>query len=70
MKRVLIILALCLGASSCGVGEMGAAAAAGGATKAEEAQRMTEQEALVRERLDAAAAEAARQREAAEAAAQ
>jgi hypothetical protein len=70
MKRMLVIVALALATTACGVGEMGAAAAAGGATKAEEAKRMTEQEALVRERLDAAAADAAKQREAIEAATQ
>ena len=42
MKRVALILALSLASSSCGVAEMGAAAAAGGAAKAEEAKRYME----------------------------
>jgi len=70
MKRLLIVLTLALASSSCGVAEMGAAAAAGGAAKAEEATRVTEQEARVLEGLDPAAADAAKQREAVEAASQ
>jgi hypothetical protein len=70
MKRMLIVMMLALATAGCGVGELGAAAAAGGASKAEEVKRMKEQEALVRERLDAAAADAAKQREAIEAATQ
>lgn len=70
MKRAFIVLALALASSSCGLGEMGAAAAAGGAAKAEEAKRVTEQEARVLEGLDAAAADSAQRREAIEAATQ
>ena len=65
MARSLVLLALILSLTGCGIAETGAAA---GASKAEEARQGLRTEARVREQLDAAAKQAADQRNAAEAA--
>ena len=70
MARSLVLLALVVSLTGCGVAETGAAAAAGGVSKAEEVRQGLQTEARVREQLDAAANQAADQRNAAEAAAQ
>jgi hypothetical protein len=70
MARSLVLLSLVLSLTGCGVAETGAAAAAAGVSKAEEARQGLKTEARVREQLDAAAKQAAEQRNAAEAAAQ
>jgi hypothetical protein len=57
------VLTAAISASACGVGELGASAAAGGASRAEEAKQAHDIQDEVRERLDAAAAESARRRE-------
>jgi hypothetical protein len=70
MARSLVLLALVLSLTGCGVAETGAAAAAAGASKAEEVRQGLQTEARVREQLDAAAKHAADQRNAAETASQ
>jgi hypothetical protein len=70
MARSLVLLALILSLTGCGVAETGAAAAAGGVSQAEEVRQGLRTEARVREQLDAAAKQAADQRNAAEAASQ
>ena len=67
-----VALALVLGAplTGCGVAETGAAAAAAGASKAEELRRAKETEAQVKQQIDAAYQQAAQQRRAGEAASQ
>ena len=67
MARSLVLLALVVWLTGCGVAETGAAAAAGGVSKAEEVRQGLQTEARVREQLDAAAKQAADQRNAAEA---
>ena len=70
MVRSLAFLSLILSLAGCGVAETGAAAAAAGASKAEELRQGLQTEARVREQLDAASRQAADQRSAAEAASQ
>lgn len=70
MARSLILVFLTLSLTGCGVAETGAAAAAAGASKAEEVRQGLQTEARVREQLDAATKAAADQRNAAEAASQ
>ena len=70
ITRSLALLSLILSLTGCGVADTGAAVAAAGASKAEEARQGLKTEAQVRERLDAAAQQAARQRTDAEAASQ
>jgi hypothetical protein len=70
MARSLVLLCLILSLTGCGVAETGAAAATEGAAKAEEVRQGLQTEARVREQLDAAAKQAAEQRNAAEAASQ
>jgi hypothetical protein len=70
MPRSLVVLSLLLSLTACGVVETGAVAASAGASKAEEARQAQQTEARVREQLDAAAKQAADQRNAAEAASQ
>jgi hypothetical protein len=67
MARSLVLLSLILSLTGCGVAETGAAAATAGAAKAEEVRQGLQTEARVREQLDAAAKQAAEQRNAAEA---
>jgi hypothetical protein len=69
MAKSLVLLSLFLSLTGCGVAETGAAAAAAGASKAEEVRQGLQTEAQVRAQLDAAAKQAADQRNAAEAAA-
>jgi hypothetical protein len=70
MARCLVLLSLVLSLTGCGVAETGAAAAAAGASKAEEARQGLQTEARIREQLDMATKQAADQHTAAEAAAQ
>jgi hypothetical protein len=70
MARCLVLLSLVLSLTGCGVAETGAAAAAAGASKAEEARQGLQTEARIREQLDMATKQAADQQTAAEAAAQ
>jgi hypothetical protein len=70
MARSLALLSLILSLTGCGVAETGAAAAAAGASKAEEVRQGLQTEARVREQLDAASKQAAEQRAAADAASQ
>ena len=70
MARCLVLLSLVLSLTGCGVAETGAAAAAAGASKAEEARQGLQTEARIREQLDTATKQAADQHTAAEAAAQ
>jgi hypothetical protein len=67
MARSLLLLALALSTTGCGVADTGAAAAAAAASKAQEAREGLKTEARVREQLDAAMKQAADQRNAAEA---
>jgi hypothetical protein len=67
MARSLVLLSLILSLTACGVAETGSAAAAAGASKAEEVRQGLQTEARVREQLDAAARQAAGQRTATEA---
>ena len=64
--RSLALLSLMVSLTGCGVAETGAAAAAAGASKAEEVRQGLQTEARVREQLDAAAKAAAEQRKAAD----
>lgn len=71
MRNRVQIACICLAAltaSACGVGELGASAAAGGASKAEEIEQAKQTQARIEQQLEDAAAEAAKQREAIEAA--
>jgi|KBSSwiStaDraftv2_1062776.scaffolds.fasta_scaffold00788_5 hypothetical protein len=70
MARSLVLLCLFVSLTACGVAETGAAAAAAGASKAEEARQGLQTEARVRAQLDAADKQAADQRNAAEAGSQ
>jgi len=70
MARSLVLFCLFVSLTACGVAETGAAAAAAGASKAEEARQGLQTEARVRAQLDAAAKQAADQRNSAEAASQ
>lgn len=70
MARVLVLLSLVLSLTGCGVAETGAAAATEASAKAAEVRQGLQTEARVREQLDAAAKQAADQRNAAEAASQ
>jgi hypothetical protein len=67
-----VVLAFLLVAplAGCGLAETGASAAAGGVSKAEEARQAKETEARIQQQIDAAQAQAAEQRRAAEAASQ
>ena len=69
MLKSLVLLSALLSLTGCGVAETGAAAAAAGASQAEEARQGLQTEARVRAQLDAAAKQAADQRNATEAAA-
>ena len=68
--RSLVLASLILSLTGCGVAETGAVAATVAASKAEEVRQARQTEARVREQLDAAARQAAEQRNAAEAATQ
>ncbi len=70
MTRSIALLCLVVSLTGCGVADTGAAAAAAGASKAEEVRQGLQTEARVREQLDAASRQAADQRNAAEAASQ
>lgn len=70
MTKSLVLLTLLIPLTACGVAETGAAAATAATTKAEEARQGLKTEQRVREQLDAAAKQAADQRNAAEAATQ
>ena len=70
MARSFVLLCLFVSLTACGVAETGAAAAAAGASKAEEARQGLQTEARVRAQLDAADKQAADQRNAAEAGSQ
>jgi len=70
MARSLVLLCLFVSLTACGVAETGAAAAAAGASKAEEARQGLQTEARVRAQLEAADKQAADQRNAAEAGSQ
>ncbi len=61
---------LSTGLTGCGVAEVGVAAAAGGASKAEELRQAKETEARVQQKIDAAYQQSAQQRDAADAASQ
>jgi len=67
-RSVLLAAILAVGAmlGGCGLAETGAAAAAGGASQAEQVRQAKETEARVRKQLDAAYQQAADQRRAAE----
>jgi hypothetical protein len=60
----------CLTLAGCGLGETAVSAAAGASSQAEQAKEALRTEARVKEQLDAAAALAAQQRQAAEASSQ
>jgi hypothetical protein len=68
MTRSLVLLSLVLSLAGCGVADTGAAAASIATAKAEEIRQGQKVEAQVREQLDAAAKQAADQRNAADAA--
>jgi len=68
MSKVLILIAACFSLTACGLAETGAAAAAGGASKAEEIKEGRKIEARVQQRLDDANQQAAEQRQRAESA--
>lgn len=70
MPAVALALVLAVVLSGCGLAETGAAAAAGGVSKAEELRRAKETEAQVKQQIDAAYQQAAEQRRAGEAASQ
>ncbi|MDB6091551.1 MAG: hypothetical protein JWN85_4335 [Gammaproteobacteria bacterium] len=74
MLRLLALLtttlALVLALAGCGLAETGAAAAAGGVSKAEEVRQAKQTEARIQQQIDAAYQQAAQQRGAAEAASQ
>ena len=70
MKRMLFMFMACLTLAGCGLGETAASAAAGAASQAEQAKEALKTEARVKQQLDAAAALAAQQRQAAEASSQ
>jgi hypothetical protein len=70
IAAVALALALAVALNGCGLAETGAAAAAGGASKAEELRRAKETEGQVKQQIDAAYQQAAEQRRAGEAASQ
>jgi len=70
MLRTLAVAGLVVTLAGCGLAETGAAAAAGGVSKAEEIRQGKQTEARVQQQLDAAYQQAAEQRRAAEAASQ
>src|SRR5256886_11595223 len=70
MLRSLAVLALTGLLAGCGLAETGAAAAAGGVSKAEEVRQAKQTEARLQQQLDAANAQAQERRRAAEAASQ
>jgi Na+-transporting methylmalonyl-CoA/oxaloacetate decarboxylase gamma subunit len=70
MKLMLFLLMACLTLAGCGLGETAVSAAAGASSQAEQAKEALKTEARVKEQLDAAAALAAQQRQAAEASSQ
>ena len=70
MTRPLILVLVMLSLGGCGIVETSGAVAVEAGAKAQEARDGLKTEARVREQLDAAAAQAADQRKAAEAAAQ
>jgi hypothetical protein len=67
MARSLLLLALALPLTGCGLAETGSAAATAAASQAQEAREGLKTEARVRAQLDAAMKQAADQRNAAEA---
>jgi hypothetical protein len=70
MKPMLFMLVACMTLAGCGLGETAASAAAGAGSQAEQAKEALKTEASVKQQLDAAAALAAQQRQAAEAGSQ
>jgi hypothetical protein len=70
MARSLALLAVMLSLAGCGLAETGAAAAAGGVSKAEELKQAKKTEARVQQQIDDAYRQAADQRRAAESASQ
>ncbi len=66
MNRIFISIALLSSLTGCGIAGTGAAAAAGGVSEVQEAQQAKETEEHVRQQLDAAQQQAARQRDDAE----
>ena len=69
MKMLFLVMA-CLTLAGCGLGETAVSAAAGASSQAEQAKEALKTEARVKQQLDAAAALAAQQRQAAEASSQ
>jgi hypothetical protein len=59
-----------LAIAACGVGELGASAAAAGGARAQESKRVEETQSRIEQRLEDANAEAAKRRDAIEASAQ
>ena len=70
MKRMLFMFMACLTLAGCGLGETAVSAAAGAGSQAEQAKEALKTEARFKEKLDAAAALEAQQRQAAEASSQ
>ena len=64
MLKSLAVLALAGLLAGCGLAETGAAAAAGGVSKAEEARQAKQTEARIQQQIDAANAQAQQQRRA------
>jgi Na+-transporting methylmalonyl-CoA/oxaloacetate decarboxylase gamma subunit len=64
---MLLLFMACLALAGCGLGETAVSAAAGASSQAEQAQEALKTEARIKQQLDAAAAVAAQQRQAAEA---
>jgi Na+-transporting methylmalonyl-CoA/oxaloacetate decarboxylase gamma subunit len=70
MKPIVFALMAYLALGGCGLGETAVSAAAGATAQAEQAKEALKTEARVKQQLDAAAALAAQQRQAAEASSQ
>jgi len=67
MSKALILIAACFCLTACGLAETGAAAAAAGASKAEEIKQAKQTEARIQQQVEAANHEAAKRRQQAEA---
>jgi hypothetical protein len=70
MKQMLFMIMACLTLAGCGLGETAVSAAAGAGSEASQAKEALRTEERVKQQLDAAAALAAQQRQAAEASSQ
>jgi hypothetical protein len=70
MKPMLFMLMACVALAGCGLGETAVSAAASASSQAEQTKEALRTEERVKQQLDAAAALAAQQRQAAEASSQ